>query len=57
MAITKVKRGMKLSTLYELTEEDFEAVRLAIEDRLDPAILYFTGGGYGKHGDHYFCTE
>ena len=46
------------------TEEDFEAVRLAIGDRLDPAILYFTGGGYGKygtpafkHGDHYFCTE
>lgn len=46
------------------TEEDYEAVRLAIEYRLDRAILYFTGGGYGKygtpayqHGDHYFCTE
>lgn len=46
------------------TDEDYEAVKLAIEDRLDTSILYFTGGGYGKygtpayqHGDHYFCTE
>lgn len=48
----------------ELTEEDYEAVRLALEHRLDSEILWFNCGTYlpygeraYQHGDHYFSKE
>jgi len=33
-----------------VTDSDFLAVRMALEDRTDPYILYFTAGGYGAYG-------
>ena len=48
----------------EISDEAKEAVRLELQERLYPELLYFTAGGYGKYGtpafkygDHYFCTE
>ena len=50
---------------YEyVSEEDREAVNIALTERCYSDLLYFTAGDYGKYGtpafvigDHYFCTE
>ena len=48
----------------EVDETTKEAVRLEMEERSYPGLLYFTAGGYGKYGtpyfkvgDHYFSTK
>ena len=50
-----------MDRVKEPSEETFEAVRMELENRTDPDILYFTAGGYNKYcspaykyGDHYF---
>jgi spore germination cell wall hydrolase CwlJ-like protein len=47
-----------------ITEESFEAVRMELESRSYPSLLYFTAGGYSEYGtpwkkigDHYFSTK
>lgn len=49
---------------WTVTEDCYEAVRLELEGRMDPNVLYFTAFGYGQYGtpayqagDHYFCYE
>ncbi len=50
-----------MDRVKEPSEETFEAVRMELENRTDPDILFFTAGGYNKYctpaykyGDHYF---
>lgn len=45
----------------EVTEEDFQAVEMEIDEELDYEVLFFTAGGYNpycvpmyQYGDHYF---
>ena len=45
----------------EPSDETFEAIRMELESRTDPDILFFTAGGYNKYcvpaykyKDHYF---
>ena len=59
-----VSDGALEDAFYTITEEDYEAVRLEMNERLDYDILYFTSEGYIKcgtpayqHGDHYFNTK
>lgn len=47
-----------------ISEETFEAVRLELENRSYPGVLYFTAGRYSEYGtpwkkvgDHYFSTK
>lgn len=52
--------------IYEVdpSEDCFTAVKMELQERSYPSILYFTAGGYGeygtpwkKYGDHYFNTK
>jgi spore germination cell wall hydrolase CwlJ-like protein len=47
-----------------ITEESFDAVKMELESRSYPSLLYFTAGSYSKYGtpwkkigDHYFSTK
>lgn len=59
-----VSDGALDAAYASLTEEDYEAVGLELNSRIDYDILYFTSEGYiqygtpaYKHGDHYFSTK
>ena len=50
-----------MDRVKEPSEETYEAVRMELENRTDPDILFFTAGDYNKYcspaykyGDHYF---
>ncbi len=53
-----------MDKVWEPSEETFEAVRMELEERSYPAVLYFTAERYSEYGtpwrkvgDHYFSTE
>ena len=55
-----VSNGALAEAYYSVTDEDFRAVSMELEDQIDYSVHFFTGGGYGcgspayKYGDHYF---
>lgn len=53
-----------IDKVWSPAESSYEAVRLELEERSYPGVLYFTSEGYSKYGtpwrkvgDHYFSTK
>lgn len=53
-----------IDKVWSPSESTYEAVRMELEERSYPGVIYFTSEGYSKYGtpwrkvgDHYFSTK
>ena len=63
-AFSSMENGRYDRAAWEVSDEDYTAVAMELQNRMDPDILFFTAGAYGKYGtpvyqvgDHYFCRR